>query len=100
MSERITNEDVKSAFETLKEAADEAGVRDAENWNLYFGNSTEGYTCRITDRKGTRYLTENLGRSKREATAAMLHMAKGIDMALHPAPEPVRRSRRQITTGK
>lgn len=93
MSERITNDDVRTAFETLKEAAAEAEIKGSEEWNLYFGNSTEGYTCRITDRRGTRYLSDNLGRSKREAAAAMRHMANGINMALHPEPEPVRRGR-------
>jgi hypothetical protein len=93
MSERITNEDVKGAFESLKEAATEAGVNGAEDWNLYFGNSTEGYTCHITNKSGTRALTDNLGRSKREASSAMRHMADGINIALNPNPQPVRRGR-------
>jgi hypothetical protein len=94
MSERITNDDVRAAFDSLKEAATEAGVNGAEDWNLYFGqNTAEGYTCYIVNRTGTRTLSDNLGSSKREASAAMRHMADGINLALNPNPAPARRGR-------
>jgi len=97
MSERIKNDDVTNAFETLREAAEEAQINGADQWGLYFGQSTEGYTCWITAGRGQRRVSDNLGRSKREAAAAMLHMAAGINMALHPEPAPARRGRRAIT---
>lgn len=82
MSERIKNDDVREAFESMKEQAVAANVKGAENWTLYFGQTSRGYQCWIANRQGHRVKgTRNLGSTKREAEQSMLSMSDAFALA-------------------
>ena len=77
---RISNEDVLSAFSEAQEAALKAGVKGADNWSLYFGQSTRnGYQAWIAGRSGARR-GKGLGGTKRQAQASLLAMAEAFKM--------------------
>lgn len=80
MSERITNDDVMEAFEQAKEAAVALGVKGADHWSLYFGNSTkDGYQCWIASRAGAKK-GRNLGGTKRQAQSSLLAMTEAFEL--------------------
>ena len=77
---RISNDDVLSAFKEAQEAAVKAGVKGAENWALYFGQSTRnGYQAWIAGRNGARR-GKGLGSTKRQAQASLLAMSEAFKM--------------------
>jgi len=77
---RIRNDDVREAFEKAQEAAVEVGVKGAENWSLYMGNSTkEGYQAWIDARSGARR-GRPLGTNKRQVKASLLAMAEAFTL--------------------
>lgn len=77
---RISNEDVLSAFKEAQDSALKAGVKGAENWALYFGQSTRnGYQAWIAGRSGSRR-GKGLGSTKRQAQASLLAMSEAFKM--------------------
>jgi hypothetical protein len=86
---RISNEDVLDAFKQAQESAVKAGVKGAENWSLYFGQSTRnGYQAWIAGRSGARR-GRGLGSTKRQAQASLLAMTEAFKMikAVEPSED-------------
>ena len=84
---RISNEDVLSAFKEAQDSALKAGVKGADNWSLYFGQSTRnGYQAWIAGRNGARR-GKGLGSTKRQAQASLLAMAEAFKMIKKIEPD-------------
>ena len=77
MAERVTEAQVIAAFDYLKKAAEDAGIKGAEAWTLHMGNGSYGYQFRVITRAGFK-VGRDLGCTKREAREAMLHMAEAF----------------------